>query len=158
MTRPNWDDYLMAIAILVSTRSHDLDTQHGAVIVDHHHRILGVGYNGFPRGGSNEAHPTTRPEKYARMVHAETNAIVNCSVRPEQAIMYVTGTPCPRCMQLIIQAGIRMVVFGDRQSVMVGDDERGGITALAENHGVNLVEYSGDCLGVLARAAEGERM
>jgi dCMP deaminase len=134
----------MAFAELAATRSHDPDTKHGAVIVDAKRRILGIGYNGFPRGGNEACYSTDRPDKYAVMVHAELNAILNCHARPEGATLYVTGCPCPRCMLAIIQAGIIRVVFGPRISVMVGDDERGGVSLLARNHGVELVEHPGE--------------
>ncbi len=77
MNRPTWDEYLMAFAELASTRSHDSETKHGAVIVDPDHRILGMGYNGLPRHGNESKYPTTRPLKYPYMIHAEMNAILN---------------------------------------------------------------------------------
>lgn len=147
--RPCWTDYFMAFAELAAVRSHDPDTKHGAVIVDTKCRILGIGYNGFPRGGDESRYSTERPDKYAVMVHAELNAILNCNTRPEGATLYVTGCPCPRCMLTIIQSGIVRVVFGKRISVMVGDDERGGVSLLARNHGVELIEYLADGVALL---------
>jgi deoxycytidylate deaminase len=142
----------MAIAALVSTRSHDPDTKHGAVVVDHHHRILGIGYNGFPRGGDTSGYSTRRPDKYPMIVHAECNAILNCTTRPEGGKLYVTGCPCPRCMQMIIQSGIIAVNYGTRASVMVGDDEKGGVNLLAKNHGVKLMAWIAGCVSVLDSA------
>lgn len=126
----------MRIADVVSTRSPDPDTKHGAVIADQHHRILGVGYNGFPRGGPDHEYPTTRPDKYPYMVHAELNAILNCHARPEGATLYVTGRPCPECMKAIIQAGIDGVVYGPRCSEMVDEAAWTVAEALAAKHGV----------------------
>jgi dCMP deaminase len=134
----------MAFAELAATRSHDPETRHGAVVVDASHRLLGIGYNGFPRGGNESCYSTARPDKYAVMVHAELNAVLNCHARPEGATLYVTGCPCPRCVLTIIQAGIARVIYGERISVMVGDDERGGVNLLARNHGVELIAYEGD--------------
>jgi len=155
MDRPSWDDFWMAHAALLSTRSHDPDTKHGAVIVDDRHRAIGMGYNGFCRGGPNDTRMVSRPEKYGEIVHAETNAITNCRVPwlMRGATIYVTGCPCRRCMQLIIQNEITTVVIGDRESVMVGPDERGGIMDLANDHGIALIEYTGDWRAVLNRAA-----
>ena len=48
-TRPNWTDYFLGLAKVASQRSHDIHTQHGCVITDRNNRILGVGYNGFPK-------------------------------------------------------------------------------------------------------------
>ena len=59
----------------MAQRSHDAQTQHGCVITDANHRIVGVGYNGFPRGLDDSSLPTTRPEKYHWMIHAEINAL-----------------------------------------------------------------------------------
>ena len=84
--RPEWDDYFLGLAKAVSLRSHDIDTQHGCLITDPDHRILGVGYNGFPRGMDDSLLPTHRPEKYHWMIHAERNALSNCTIRPEKGI------------------------------------------------------------------------
>ena len=56
--RPEWDDYFLGIAQVVAQRSHDAQTQHGCVITDANHRIIGVGYNGFPRGMDDSSHKT----------------------------------------------------------------------------------------------------
>ncbi len=154
MKRPDWDSYLMAMATLVATRSHDPDTRHGAVVVDKLHRILGVGYNGLPRGGDESVYPTSRPAKYPFMVHAELNAVLNCSLRPEGGAIYVTGCPCSRCMLTIIQAGIRRLVFGAQPSASVGADERGGVALLARNHGVELVSFPDPPIEPLQAALE----
>lgn len=141
MTRPGWPETFMAVAAVMARRSHDPSTKHGAVIVDASNRIIGAGYNGFPRGGPDN-YATTRPEKYNRIIHAEANAIVNCQHRPEGGTLYVTGMPCPNCMGLMIQAGIVRVVYGETQSAMV-DDAAVAVTAqLAADHAVELVKYA----------------
>lgn len=118
-TRPDWDSYFLAIALVVSSRSHDRETRHGAVITDIQHRIIGVGYNGYPRHGDDERLPSERPDKYDFMVHAELNAILNCRSSTDLSAIYITGAPCPCCALAIIQAGIRSVVYGNRSSNMV---------------------------------------
>ena len=55
-----WDDYFMAIAFLSSMRSKDPSTQVGACIVNPDKRIVGMGYNGFPRGCSDDELPWCR--------------------------------------------------------------------------------------------------
>ena len=92
--RPSWTDYFLGLAKVISQRSHDIHTQHGCVITDQNNRILGVGYNGFPRGLKDSDLPTSRPEKYSWMVHSERNALSNCVVRPDDGIAYVTGQCC----------------------------------------------------------------
>lgn len=152
--RPDWDSYLLAIAVLIATRSHDPDTKHGAVVVDADHRILGLGYNGLPRGGDESRYPTSRPDKYPYMVHAELNAILNCAHHPEDGTIYVTGCPCTRCMLAIIQAGIARVIYGNQLSDSVGADEQAGIALLARNHHVLLQHYRYPPLIPLERAIE----
>lgn len=153
-TRPNWDSYLSAIAVLIATRSHDPDTKHGAVVVDADHRILGLGYNGLPRGGDESQYPTMRPDKYPFMVHAELNAILNCAHRPEGGTIYVTGCPCTRCMLVIIQAGLLRAVYGNVSSDSVDQTERAGVALLARDHHIELVHYANPPLLPLVRAAE----
>ncbi len=122
--RPDWQDYLLGLAHVVSRRSHDQQTQHGCVITDREHRILGTGYNGFPRKMNDAALPNTRPLKYPWMLHSEINAIANCVVRPEGGIVYVTGPPCFNCLINMWQNGIAEVIHGNRQSVMLDDTQK----------------------------------
>lgn len=107
--RPSWTDYFLGLAKVVSQRSHDIHTQHGCVITDQNNRILGVGYNGFPRGLNDSLLPTNRPDKYAWMVHSERNALSNCVVRPDNGIAYVTGQCCNDCIIALWQEGIQTV-------------------------------------------------
>lgn len=109
--RPSWDNYFLGLAKVISQRSHDSQTQHGCVITDIYHRILGVGYNGFPRGLNDSLLPNTRPEKYPWMIHAERNALSNCVVRPDNAIAYVTGQCCNDCIMALWQEGVSSVVM-----------------------------------------------
>ena len=101
--RPSWPDYFLGIAKVVSQRSHDIHTQHGCVITDKQNRILGVGYNGFPKGMDHSTLPTSRPEKYHWMIHAERNALSNCTIRPDNGTAYVTGQCCNDCMLALWQ-------------------------------------------------------
>lgn len=109
MLRPSWTNYFLCLAKLASCRSHDIHTKHGCVITDFNNRILGVGYNGFPRSLPDSELPTTRPEKYAWMVHAERNALANCTQRPENGIAYVTGQCCNDCTISLWQAGVKEI-------------------------------------------------
>ena len=78
-----WDDYFMSVAYLSSMRSKDPSTQVGACIVNEDKRIVGIGYNGFPRGCSDDELPWDRTAesdldtKYMYVCHAEVNAILN---------------------------------------------------------------------------------
>lgn len=115
----SWDDYFIAMAFLTAQRSKDPNTQVGAVIVDSEtKRILALGYNGFPRGCSDDVLPWARQgdselhKKYLFVVHAEVNAVLNkCSADVQGATLYVALFPCNDCAKVIIQAGIKEVVF-----------------------------------------------
>ncbi|KAL3916794.1 MAG: hypothetical protein SGARI_007879 [Bacillariaceae sp.] len=114
-----WDDYFMSVAFLTAQRSKDPNTQVGACIVDDEHRIIGLGYNGMPRGLSDDAMPWARDSsnppvfnKYLYVTHAEVNAIMNKgSANVKGSSIYVALFPCENCAKMIIQAGIRRVVY-----------------------------------------------
>src|SRR3972149_3706155 len=73
--RPSWDKYFLSLAIEVSKRSSDAQSQFGCVIVNEQHHIIGVGYNGFIAGIEDYILPNTRPDKYPFMLHSEINAL-----------------------------------------------------------------------------------
>jgi dCMP deaminase len=113
----HWDDYFMGIALLSAQRSKDPSTQVGACIVDESNKIVGIGYNGFPRGCSDDELSWARKAadvketKYPYVVHAEVNAILNSTVKLNNAKMYVALFPCNECAKMIIQAGIKEIVY-----------------------------------------------
>jgi len=113
----SWDQYFMGIALLSAQRSKDPNTQVGACIVDEKKRIVGVGYNGFPKGCSDEELPWDREgsfldSKYAYVCHAELNAILNKNNEDlDNCIIYVALFPCNECAKLIIQSGIKEVIY-----------------------------------------------
>ncbi|MCB2229307.1 dCMP deaminase family protein [bacterium] len=114
----SWDDYFMAVAELSAQRSKDPNTQVGACIVNIKRRIIGIGYNGFPMGLSDDNAPWGRDgdyldTKYPYVCHAEMNAITNSSNKAdlEGASIYVSLFPCNECAKLIVQVGIKEVVF-----------------------------------------------
>ncbi len=112
-----WDEYFMALAILSAKRSKDPNTQVGACIVNDENRIVGIGYNGFPAGCSDEELPWGREgewldSKYPYVCHAEVNAILNSDFgRMNNCRMYVSLFPCNECAKMIIQAGIKQVIY-----------------------------------------------
>ena len=113
-----WDEYFMGVAILSSKRSKDPSTKVGACIVNEDKKIVGIGYNGFPHGCSDDEFPWDREGdyldcKYPYVVHAEPNAILNSTVSLKNATIYVTLFPCNECAKLIIQSGIKEIVYMD---------------------------------------------
>ncbi len=121
MSRPNWNNYFLGLAKVVSQRSHDQHTKHGCVITDLQHRILGVGYNGFPKGMDDSKLPLTRPEKYDWIIHAERNALSNCTIRPDNGIAYVTGQCCNDCIMALWQEGISKVIMANSHGTKLFD-------------------------------------
>ena len=116
----SWDDYFMGVAKLSSMRSKDPSTQVGAVIVNRKNRIVGIGYNGFPIGIDDDVYPwenegTFLNTKYPYVVHAEPNAILNSTVSLENTTLYVTLFPCHECAKLIIQSGIKEIVYAENK-------------------------------------------
>lgn len=106
-----WDGRMMEMALLVSTWSKDPKTQVGCVIADDDNRILGVGYNGFPRGVIDaQSRYDDQETKLAIVKHAEENAVFNSS-STEGATAYVTLAPCVSCAGTLIQSGVKRVVF-----------------------------------------------
>ena len=116
----SWDTYFMGVALLSSYRSKDPSTKVGACIVNEQKRIIGIGYNGFPYGCSDDEFPWSRDGeyldcKYPYVVHAEPNAILNSTTSLQGATIYVTLFPCNECAKLIIQSGIKEIVYmGDK--------------------------------------------
>ncbi len=118
----SWDEYFMGVAELSGRRSKDPNTQVGACIVSADNKILSMGYNGFPRGCSDDEFPWAREvasdeddsssTKYPYVVHSELNAILNYRGGSlEGSKLYVTLFPCNECAKAIIQAGIKTVVY-----------------------------------------------
>ena len=113
----SWDEYFMGVALLAAQRSKDPSTQVGACIIDGDKRILSTGYNGFPKGCSDDEYPWNRDEslgetKYQYVVHAELNAILNASGKSlSGATVYVGLFPCHECAKAIIQSGIKEVIY-----------------------------------------------
>jgi len=115
----SWSDYYMAVACLSAQRSKDPHTQVGACIVNEDKKVVGVGYNGMPIGCSDDKLPWNRASddspldtKYPYVCHAEMNAIMNKnSADVKGCTLYATMFPCNECAKLIIQSGIKKVVY-----------------------------------------------
>lgn len=107
-----WDKRFIELAEHVAGWSRDPSTKVGAVIVDVNKNIVGLGYNGFPRGVSDaDERYQDRPTKYSMVVHAEANAIINANKSVRDCTIYVWPLfSCNECAKLIIQSGITRVV------------------------------------------------
>ncbi len=112
----DWDEVFMLMPELIAKRSKDPNTQTGACIVNKDNIVVGLGYNGFPKGCSDDKFPWCREgdtlnNKYTYVVHAEANAILNSNSSVDGCRLYATLFPCNECAKLIIQSGIKEVVY-----------------------------------------------
>jgi len=113
----SWDEYFMSVAKLAGMRSKDPNTQVGACIVSQDNKILSMGYNGFPKGCSDDDFPWGREGeplkiKYLYTVHSELNAILNFRGGSlEGSKLYVSLFPCNECTKAIIQSGISTIIY-----------------------------------------------
>lgn len=113
----SWDDYFMGIALLSAKRSKDPGKRVGSCIVNQHNKIIGIGYNGFPIGCSDDDLPWNSEsenileKKNTYVVHSEVNAILNSTKDLHGARLYVLLYPCNECAKIIIQSGIKEVIY-----------------------------------------------
>lgn len=113
--RPTWDEYFMATAILMSSRSSCERLHVGCVLVssgEHPNRIIAAGYNGFLPGAPHES--KIRDGHEQGTVHAEQNAIADAAKRGisvQGAVAYITHFPCINCAKILASSGIRTVKY-----------------------------------------------
>lgn len=111
-----WDEYFMGVALLSAKRSKDPSTQVGACIINQDKKIVGVGYNGLPNGCNDDEFSWDREgefvnTKYPYVCHAELNAVLNSIKSLKDCIIYVSLFPCNECAKVIIQSGIKEIVY-----------------------------------------------
>ena len=127
--RPDWDEYFMNIAHVAAQRSNCSRRKVAAVIVKDK-RVISTGYNGTPRGVTNcdeggcprcnsdvkSGHGLTE----CLCCHAEENSIVQAAchgISVDNAMIYTTFSPCLLCAKMIINAGLKEVVYHARYSI-----------------------------------------
>lgn len=126
--RPDWDTYFMDMARLAARRSSCLRRAVGAVLVKER-RLLATGYNGVPSGvihcdatgclREKLEVPSGERHELCRGLHAEQNAIIQAAlhgVSTRDAILYCTNLPCIICAKMLINSGVRRVVYLDGYS------------------------------------------
>jgi len=124
--RPSWDEYFLALAFIVSSRSKDEETSHGCIITDKKNTILGTGYNGPIKNLDDNLIPKTRPAKYPFFLHSEINSIFNCKVLPKDCgggKAYITGQCCNHCFQSLWQIGVDEFYMAKRQGTQLESNE-----------------------------------
>ena len=149
--RPSWDRYFMDIAHVVASRSN-CSRRHVAAVIVKDQRIISTGYNGTPRGVKNcneggcprcSDHGTKSGHNLSECLcsHAEENSITQAAyhgIAVKDATLYTTYSPCLMCAKMIINAGIREVVYDKHYSI----DETS--TALLKEAGVKIRTVDGD--------------
>ncbi len=121
--RPSWDKYFMDLLELIKTRSTCMRRQVAAIIV-RDKQIISTGYNGAPRGVFHcdqvgclreKMHvPSGERHELCRGIHAEQNAIIQASIHGvsiENSEIYITDSPCILCSKMLINAGIKRIVY-----------------------------------------------
>jgi dCMP deaminase len=125
LARPSWDDYFLGITRAVASRSTCLRRHVGAIVV-RDKRILTTGYNGAPAGLQHCSQagcmrdqlgiPSGERHDLCRGLHAEQNALVQAAlhgISVQGATLYCTFAPCAICAKMLINAGVKKVVFLD---------------------------------------------
>lgn len=108
--KSEWIERFMEMARLTATWSKDPDHKVGSVLVDHERRVIGIGFNGFPRGVRDlPERLASKHLKRMMIVHAEANAILNSRSSFVDCTLFATRHPCTECVKLIIQSGISVV-------------------------------------------------
>ena len=123
INRPTYDDYFMEMAHVVSKRSTCLRRKVGAILVKDKH-ILSTGYNGAPKGHKHcsivgclrekKNVPSGERHEICRGLHAEQNVIIQAAVfgiQIKNSTLYCTNTPCVVCAKMLINAGVKEIVF-----------------------------------------------
>lgn len=110
--RPTFDEMGMATAQLWALRSADVKVRVGAAILDHWHRVVGVGYNGRATGEPDERESLEHGQSGA--IHAENNALLAANWNGENHTLYVTHAPCAQCARLIVNSRrVRRVLYAE---------------------------------------------
>ncbi len=115
--RPTKNQNYMDMAEVIAERSHDAETKVGAVLINNASgAILATGYNGFVRGANDSILPTTRPDKYEYILHAEQNLIANSArhgISMANCSLVCTLSPCKLCMRMLLNCGVTKVIAKD---------------------------------------------
>jgi dCMP deaminase len=114
-TRPSWDDYFMAVAMLIASRSNCGRLRVGCILVsngEHKNRIVAAGYNGFMAGVPHNS--KVRDNHEQATIHAEQNAITDAARRGisiSGATAYISHFPCLQCSKLLAASGIMEIKY-----------------------------------------------
>jgi dCMP deaminase len=122
MSRPKWDEIWISLALHVSQRSPDTRLKVGCVVVtEDNSSVLSLGYNGDQHGGANK--PDSMEPGKSGFIHAEANALIKMNFADHrQKKIYLTHSPCSVCARMIVNAGIKKVIYCDEYRDTKGVD------------------------------------
>jgi dCMP deaminase len=105
-------------ADVIAAQSHDIHTKVAALLINSQTlAVCSDGFNGFVREAPDAILPTSRPEKYNYLIHAEENLLCNAvrnGVKTDGSFVYVSISPCTHCLRLLWQAGINEFYFKEK--------------------------------------------
>jgi dCMP deaminase len=144
MSRPSIDMVMLAIAHMLSTRATCRKRAVGCVLTNHDGQIIGTGYNGTPRA---QPHCTYQPcvGAYAAAgtdtcaaVHAEVNALLQCSSVERIYTAYCTTLPCNNCMKTLLNTSCSRIIYSQAH------DQNKHVKAMWEDAGRELIQMNVD--------------
>lgn len=147
VNRPSKVDWFLYMAFVASAQSMDAQTKCGCVITNKQNRVLGMGYNSFPRKCNNESLPNLRPNKYPWMVHSERNAVNNCILSPLSCgggTAFVTGPCCSDCTIHLWQNGVDLIYQADREAKCVNEKDEEVKEELCKQTGLEIITIQPD--------------
>lgn len=139
-----WDLRFLNLANLIGSWSKDPKTKVGAVITDNQHRVISLGYNGYPFNIQDTIVSATREEKLLKVIHAEENALLFRNSSVKDCTIYITHPPCPNCTSKILQVGISKIVTieATKEHLVKWGDKHIISLAMIKEANVEYVEYS----------------
>lgn len=110
--KDKWNKHWIEVAVITSKLSKDPSTKVGAVLVTPDNRQCSVGYNGFASGVEEKQNEwSDRSIKYEMVIHAEENALLFCPFEKKGCKIYLTHTPCHKCLIRLVQCGISEIYY-----------------------------------------------
>lgn len=137
--RPDWPEYFMNMAYIISVRSRDPSTKCGCVFTDENHRIISTGYNDNFQGIDDSLMSWERPEKYTTVIHAEMNCLLFAKRDLRGCYAFITSIPCSNCCKHMLQAGICKIYYGNNFAKMCNEEDGKIVRKLCDLKNVPLI-------------------
>lgn len=138
----SWQNFYMDHAKAAAKKSKD-STAVGAALINEHGSVVLTAYNGNPRGVKDTPERLERPIKYLYVSHAENNLIAFAArhgIKTDGCAVAVTHFCCSNCSKILIQAGIKHIIYGSGKTSMPEEEFEAARVMLSEA-GVTCEEY-----------------